>query len=89
MRYGGVVRSCAVLIAMGLDATGNRQVLGTSVKRTEHEVHWLNFLTELKDRGLYGVKLFISDAHEGLDSVFPTVPWQRCHLPGSMFPVRK
>ncbi len=84
VRYGGVVRSCAVLFAVGVDVTGNRQVLGTSVKLTEHEVHWRDFLTELKDRGLYGVKLFIFDAHEGLkaaqDCVFPTVPWQRCHF---------
>lgn len=84
VRYGGVVKSCAVLIAVGVDAEGYRQVLGTSVKLSEHEVHWRDFLTELKDRGLYGVQLFISDAHEGLkaarDAVFPTVPWQRCHF---------
>ncbi len=84
VRYGGVVRSCAVLIAVGVDTSGNRQVLGTSVKLSEHEVHWRDFLTELKNRGLYGVQLFISDAHEGLKaargSVFPTVPWQRCHF---------
>ncbi len=40
VRSGGVVLSCGVLIAVGVDATGNRQVLGTSVKLTEHEVHW-------------------------------------------------
>lgn len=84
VRYGGVVKSCAVLIAVGVDTEGYRQVLGTSVKLSEHEVHWRDFLTELKDRGLYGIQLFISDAHEGLkaarDAVFPTVPWQRCHF---------
>jgi putative transposase len=84
VRYGGIVKSCAVLVAVGVDAEGYRQVLGTSVKLSEQEVHWRDFLTELKDRGLYGVQLFISDAHEGLkaarDAVFPTVPWQRCHF---------
>lgn len=84
VRYGGVVKSCAVLVAVGVDVEGYRQVLGISVKLSEQEVHWRDFLTELKDRGLYGVELFISDAHEGLkaarDAVFPTVPWQRCHF---------
>lgn len=84
VRYGGVVKSCAVLVAVGVDTEGYRQVLGTSVKLSEQEVHWRDFLTELKDRGLYGVQLFISDAHEGLkaarEAVFPTVPWQRCHF---------
>ena len=84
VRYGGVVKSCAVLVAVGVGVEGYRQVLGTSVKLSEQEVHWRDFLTELKDRGLYGVQLFISDAHEGLkaarEAVFPTVPWQRCHF---------
>ena len=84
VRYGGVVQSCAVLVAVGVDAAGYRQVLGTSVKLSEQEVHWRDFLAELKNRGLYGVQLFISDAHEGLKAarkaIFPTVPWQRCHF---------
>lgn len=84
VRYGGLVKSCAVLIAVGVDADGYRKVLGTSVKLSEHEVHWRDFLTDLKDRGLYAIQLFISDAHEGLkaarEAVFPTVPWQRCHF---------
>ena len=84
VRHGGVVVSCAVLLAIGVNGSGRREVLGSSVKLSEHEVHWRDFLGSLKDRGLYGVKLFISDAHEGLkaarQSIFPTVPWQRCQF---------
>ena len=84
VRTGGVVVSSAVLLAIGVSETGRREVLGVSVKLSENEVHWRDFLGSLKDRGLYGVRLFISDAHEGLkaarDAVFPTVPWQRCQF---------
>ena len=84
VRHGGVVVSCAVLLAIGVNGSGRREVLGSSVKLSEHEVHWRDFLGSLKDRGLYGVKLFISDAHEGLkaarQTIFPTVPWQRCQF---------
>lgn len=84
VRQAGVVQSSAVLIAIGVNETGHREVLGVSVKLSEHEVHWRDFLRSLKDRGLYGVKLFVSDAHEGLkaarNNVFPTVPWQRCQF---------
>jgi putative transposase len=80
----GVVVSSAVLIAVGVDTEGKREVLGVSVKLSEHEVHWREFLGKLKDRGLHGIKLFISDAHEGLkavrNAIFPTVPWQRCQF---------
>ena len=76
--------SSAVLLAIGVKTTGHREVLGASVKLSEHEVHWREFLGSLKDRGLHGVKLFISDAHEGLkaarNAIFPTVPWQRCQF---------
>lgn len=81
-----------------MDAAGYRQVLGTPVKLSEQEVHWRDFLTELKDRGIYGVQLLISDEHEGLkaalNAVFPTVPWQRCHFhlqqnAGKYVPCRK
>jgi len=84
VRHGGIVRSCAVLIAVGVNETGMREVLGISVELSEQELHWRHFLSALKDRGLYGIKLFISDAHEGLhaarNAVFPTVPWQRCQF---------
>lgn len=84
VRHGGVVVSSAVLVAIGVTSEGHREVLGVSVKLSEQEVHWRDFLSQLKDRGLYGVKLFISDAHEGLkaarNAIFPTIPWQRCQF---------
>lgn len=84
VRQGGVVKSSAVLVAIGVNQNGCREVLGVSVKISENEVHWRDFLSSLKDRGLHGVRLFISDAHEGLkaarNAVFPTVPWQRCQF---------
>lgn len=84
VRHGGVVVSSAVLIAIGISTTGHREVLGVSVKLSENEVHWRDFLGSLKDRGLHGVELFISDAHEGLKAarraIYPTVPWQRCQF---------
>lgn len=59
-------------------------MLGVSVALSEQEVHWREFLMALKDRGLHGIELFISDAHEGLKAarkaVFPSVPWQRCQF---------
>ncbi|MCP3892590.1 MAG: IS256 family transposase, partial [Desulfobulbaceae bacterium] len=80
VRHNGVVIDCAVLLAIGISLSGHREVLGVSVKLSEQEVHWRDFLNSLKDRGLHGVKLFISDAHEGLKAarkaIFPTVPWQ-------------
>ena len=55
-----------------------------SVALSEQEAHWREFLISLKDRGLHGIELFISDAHEGLKAarkaVFPSVPWQRCQF---------
>jgi putative transposase len=84
VREGGMVRDCAVLIALGVTANGQRQVLGVSVALSEAEAHWRAFLQGLQRRGLSGVKLFISDAHEGLNAarqaVFPSVPWQRCQF---------
>jgi len=54
------------------------------VSLSEHETHWKAFLKSLKDRGMYGVKLVTSDAHEGLGAarraVFGSVPWQRCQF---------
>lgn len=84
VRQGGQVLDAAVLIACGVDAEGHRDILGCSVSLSEAEVHWRSFLSELKDRGLYGVELIVSDAHEGLQAarkaVFPSVPWQRCQF---------
>lgn len=84
IRHGGHVVSCAVLIAIGIDQAGKRSVLGVSVKLSEQEVHWREFLKGLVARGLHGMKLITSDAHEGLKAalraVFPNVPWQRCQF---------
>ena len=84
VRHGGSVISVAVLIAVGVALSGHREILGVSVELSENEVHWRNFLSSLKDRGLHGVRLFIADAHEGLkaarNAVFPAVPWQRCQF---------
>jgi transposase-like protein len=84
VRQCGQVLDAAVLIACGVDAEGNRDVLGCSVSLSAAEVHWRAFLTDLKDRGLYGIELIVSDAHEGLKAarkaVFPSVPWQRCQF---------
>jgi len=84
VRQGGQVLDAAVLIACGVDNDGNRDVLGCSVSLSEAEVHWRTFLAELKNRGLCGVELIVSDAHEGLKAarkaVFPSVPWQRCQF---------
>ena len=84
VRQGGQVLDAAVLIACGVDAEGRRDVLGCSVSLSEAEVHWRAFLADLKDRGLYGIELIVSDAHEGLQAarraVFPSVPWQRCQF---------
>jgi len=84
VRHGGLVIDVAVLLAAGVRADGHREVLGCSVALSEQEVHWRDFLSALKDRGLHGIKLFISDAHEGLkaapNAIFPAVPWQRCQF---------
>lgn len=84
VRQGGQVLDAAVLIACGVDDKGNRDILGCSVSLSEAEVHWRTFLSDLKDRGLCGVELIVSDAHEGLKAarkaVFPSVPWQRCQF---------
>ena len=84
VRQGGQVIDAAVLIACGVDADGRRDVLGCSVSLSEAEVHWRDFLSSLKDRGLYGIEFIVSDAHVGLQAarraVFPSVPWQRCQF---------
>ncbi len=84
VRHGGSVVDCAVLVAIGVLPNGKRTVLGVSAKLSEAEVHWRAFLQSLVERGLHGVELITSDAHEGLKAarrgVFPGVPWQRCQF---------
>jgi transposase-like protein len=82
VRQDGAVRSCAVLLAIGVRTDGKRSVLGVSVSLNEAEPHWRTFLLGLKERGLHGVTFVTSDDHEGLrkalTTVFPGAQWQRC-----------
>jgi transposase-like protein len=84
VREAGQVRDAAVLVASGVTPAGERQVLGVSVSLSEHETHWKAFLQGLKDRGMQGVQLVISDDHAGLGAarraVLGSVPWQRCQF---------
>jgi transposase-like protein len=84
VRVAGQVRDVAVLLAVGVNPAGKRQVLGVSVSLSEQEVHWRSFLHSLVERGLRGVQLIISDAHAGLQAarqaIFGGVPWQRCQF---------
>jgi len=84
VRVGGLVRDCTVLIAIGIDPQGKREVLGTQVSLSEAEVHWREFFKDLHKRGLHGVKLMVSDAHHGIKAarkaVIPNIAWQRCQF---------
>jgi putative transposase len=84
VRVDGLVRDCAVLIALGIDVKGKREVLGVQVSLSEAEVCWREFFSGLQKRGLHGVKLVISDAHNGIKAarkaIMPGVPWQRCQF---------
>ena len=84
VRVSVSVRDCAVLIAIGIQPSGQRSVLGVSVSLSEAEVHWRKFLSSLKTRFIHGVKLIVSNAHEGIkaarQATFAGVPWQRCQF---------
>jgi transposase-like protein len=81
-REGGRIVNVATVVATGVNANGHREVLGVDVVTTEDGAAWLAFLRGLVARGLSGVQLVTSDAHEGLKqaiaSVFPGAGWQRC-----------
>jgi putative transposase len=83
-RVNGRVVSRAVVIATGVTADGHREVLGVDVGDSETEDFWTAFLRSLRDRGLHGVQLVISDAHRGLTNAINTVcagtAWQRCRV---------
>ncbi|NLF97541.1 MAG: hypothetical protein GX569_12435 [Candidatus Riflebacteria bacterium] len=66
VRHGGHIKNMAVLWAVGIDTFGKRHVLGLSCKLSEAEIHWREFLSSLIERGLKGVQMIVSDAHEGL-----------------------
>ena len=84
VREGGRVVSQAIVIAIGVTASGEREVLGLDVGPSESGAFWLAFLRDLVARGLNGVKLVTSDAHGGLKAAIATVlqgaAWQRCRV---------
>jgi transposase-like protein len=81
---GGQVTSMAVVIATGVTATGGREVLGVDVGDSEDEVFWRGFLRSLKERGLHGTQLVISDQHSGLVAALRRIlqgpSHQRCRV---------
>ena len=75
--------SVAVIVAVGVNTDGRREVLGMTVGHSEAEPFWVEFLRSLSRRGLRGTKLVISDAHEGLKAAINKVlsaTWQRCRV---------
>jgi transposase-like protein len=80
--WAGEVRNVSVLVAIGVGADGHRQILGVAEGQKEDLEGWRSFLRHLKDRGLAGVQLIISDACLGLveaaTELFPDAQWQRC-----------
>ncbi len=82
VREGGRIVNVSVVVATGVNAQGQREVLGMDVGASENGAFWLAFLRSLNARGLSGVELVISDAHQGLKQAIATVyagsGWQRC-----------
>ncbi len=83
VRESGRIVSVAVIIAVGVNSDGRREVLGMDIGPSEAEPFWTEFLRTLARRGLRGVKLVISDAHEGIKAAVAKVfnaSWQRCRV---------
>jgi transposase-like protein len=83
VRHDGRIVSVAVIIAVGVNSAGRREVLGMTIGASEAETFWTDFLRKLARRGLRGVKLVISDAHEGIKAAVSKVlsaSWQRCRV---------
>jgi transposase-like protein len=83
VRQSGRIVSVAVIIAVGVNSDGRREVLGMAIGPSEAEPFWTEFLRTLARRGLRGVKLVISDAHEGIKAAVAKVfhaSWQRCRV---------
>jgi putative transposase len=83
VRQNSRVVSAAVIIAVGVNSDGRREVLGMDIGPSEAETFWTGFLRKLTRRGLRGVKLVISDAHEGIKAAAAKVllaSWQRCRV---------
>jgi putative transposase len=83
VRQNGRIVSAAVIMAVGVNADGRREVLGMDIGPSEAETFWTEFLRKLRRRGLRGVKLVVSDAHEGLKAAVGKIlsaTWQRCRV---------
>jgi putative transposase len=84
IRVDGAIRSQAVLIAIGINWDGRRCILGVELAERESRNSWREFLLSLRERGLRGVELVVSDDHAGLRAavreVMPEAPWQRCYV---------
>src|ERR1700724_3150513 len=83
VRASGRIVSVAVILAVAVSSDGRREVLGMAIGASEAETFWIEFLRALARRGLRGVKLVISDAHEGLKAAVAKVlhaSWQRCRV---------
>jgi putative transposase len=83
VRQSGRIVSVAVIVAVGVNSDGRREVLGMDIGPSEAETFWTEFLRKLARRGLRGVKLVISDAHEGIKAAVAKVlhaSWQRCRV---------
>jgi putative transposase len=82
-RENGRIVSVAAIVAVAVNSDGRREVLGLAIGASEAETFWTEFLRKLARRGLRGVKLVISDAHEGLKATVAKVlhaSWQRCRV---------
>ncbi|MCA7288281.1 transposase [Escherichia coli] len=84
VRVGSHVVKQALLVAIGVDYSGNRHILDAEVANSEAEVNWRSFLEGLVRRGMHGLRMITSDDHSGLraaiDAVFPGILWQRCQF---------
>jgi len=83
VRQAGRIVSVAVIVAVGVNSDGRREVLGMDIGPSEAETFWTAFLRKLTRRGLRGVKLVVSDAHEGIKAAVSkvlTATWQRCRV---------
>src|SRR2546430_810026 len=84
VRMDHVIQSQAVLIAVGIDWEGRRQILGVELSNRESRSSWRDFLIGLKERSLHGVEFVVSDDHDGLKKAIreclPEAAWQRCYV---------
>jgi len=84
VREEGVIRSRAVLVAIGINGDGRRCVLGVALANRESQTSWKDFLLGLKERGLSGIDFVVSDDHAGLKKaiteILPSAVWQRCYV---------